>query len=255
MKMCDKSLSLLLLFSKIKKKLTTYFGYILSAAKYKYLCFHVCLVATLCSTLCDPMDSNPPGSTVHGFPRQECWSGMPFPTPGDFSDPGTEPTSPALAGRFSTSESPKKVTAFSKMLKVDKLMKSNPLLLAHLHIQVKGFIKGQHTISYNNVGKLKLDDRIIFHHYKLCSLFKTQIIRKFRWSNSSAVKKASAGTEKQSWLDFIWCQFWICFSSLTTSGESFLGSVFLCISSEKLSKKKSSQQFIQVINSTILKNV
>ena len=115
-----------------------------------------------------------------GFSRQECWSGLPFPTLGDFPGPGTEPTSPALAGRFSTTESPKIVTAFSKMLKVNILMKSNPLLLVHLQIQIKGFIKGQQRVSYNNVGKLKLDDRIIFHHYKLCSLLKNQIIGKFK---------------------------------------------------------------------------
>ena len=39
------------------------------------------------------------------FSRQEYWSGLPFPSSGDFSDPGTEPTSlecPALAGGFFT---------------------------------------------------------------------------------------------------------------------------------------------------------
>ena len=31
---------------------------------------------------CDPMDCSPPGSSVHGiFSRQECWSGLPFPSP------------------------------------------------------------------------------------------------------------------------------------------------------------------------------
>ena len=40
-----------------------------------------------------------------GFPRQEYWSGLPCPPPGDLPDPGIEPTSltsPALAGRFFT---------------------------------------------------------------------------------------------------------------------------------------------------------
>ena len=40
-----------------------------------------------------------------GFSRQEYWSRLPFPPPGDFSDPGIEPVSlafPALAGRFFT---------------------------------------------------------------------------------------------------------------------------------------------------------
>ena len=31
-----------------------------------------------------------------GFPRQEYWSGLPFPSPGDLSDPGIEPRSPTL---------------------------------------------------------------------------------------------------------------------------------------------------------------
>ena len=34
------------------------------------------------------------------FSRQEYWSGWPFPSPGGFPDPGMEPGSPALAGRF-----------------------------------------------------------------------------------------------------------------------------------------------------------
>ena len=31
-----------------------------------------------------------------GFPRQEYWSGLPFPSPGDLPDPGIEPSSPEL---------------------------------------------------------------------------------------------------------------------------------------------------------------
>ena len=40
------------------------------------------------------------------FPRQEYWSGLPFPSPGDLPDPGIKPTSPALAGKFFTTEPP-----------------------------------------------------------------------------------------------------------------------------------------------------
>ena len=43
-----------------------------------------------------------------GFPRQEYLSGLPFPSPGDFPDPGIEPSSPALAGGFFTTEPPGK---------------------------------------------------------------------------------------------------------------------------------------------------
>ena len=43
-----------------------------------------------------------------GFPRQEHWSGSPFPSPGVLPNPGFEPWSPALAGGFFTTEPPGK---------------------------------------------------------------------------------------------------------------------------------------------------
>ena len=46
-----------------------------------------------------------------GFSKQEYWSGLAFPSPGDLPDPGTEPMSPVapvLAGEFFTTEPPKK---------------------------------------------------------------------------------------------------------------------------------------------------
>ena len=39
-----------------------------------------------------------------GFPRQEYWSMLPFPSPGDLPDPGIKPTFPALAGGFFNTE-------------------------------------------------------------------------------------------------------------------------------------------------------
>ena len=39
-----------------------------------------------------------------GFPRQEYWTRLPFPSPGDLPDPGIEPTSPALQGDSLLSE-------------------------------------------------------------------------------------------------------------------------------------------------------
>ena len=43
-----------------------------------------------------------------GFSRQEYWSGLPFPSPGDLPDPGIEPRCPELASGFSTTEPPGK---------------------------------------------------------------------------------------------------------------------------------------------------
>ena len=41
-----------------------------------------------------------------GFSKQEYWSGLPFPSPGDFPDRGFEPMSPALVGGFFTTVPP-----------------------------------------------------------------------------------------------------------------------------------------------------
>ncbi|CAI9167874.1 unnamed protein product [Rangifer tarandus platyrhynchus] len=38
-------------------------------------------IAQSCPTLCNPVDCRSPGSSIHGFPRQEYWSGLPFLSP------------------------------------------------------------------------------------------------------------------------------------------------------------------------------
>ena len=46
----------------------------------------------LCLTLCNPMDYIAHQAPLcMGFSRQEYWSGLPFPPPGDLPDPGIEP--------------------------------------------------------------------------------------------------------------------------------------------------------------------
>ena len=44
-----------------------------------------------------------------GFSREEYWSGLPFPSPGDLPDPGIKPESPALEADALTSEPPGKL--------------------------------------------------------------------------------------------------------------------------------------------------
>ena len=51
------------------------------------------------------------------FSRQEYWSGLPFPSPGDLPDPGIEPGSPALQADSLPSEPPgKPIKASEKVL-------------------------------------------------------------------------------------------------------------------------------------------
>ena len=51
------------------------------------------------------------------FSRQEYWCGLPFPPPGDLPNPQIKPGSPALAGRFSTTEPPGKQTPYTELHK------------------------------------------------------------------------------------------------------------------------------------------
>ena len=55
-------------------------------------------------TICDPMDYSPPGPLSMEFSRQEYYSGLPSPSPGDLPDPGIKPQSPELQGDSLLSE-------------------------------------------------------------------------------------------------------------------------------------------------------
>ena len=70
---------------------------------------------------CSVIDSlRPPWTVAYQAPacmrfsRQEYWSGLPFPSPGDLPDPGIKPMSPALTGGFFTIESPEKPSVKKK---------------------------------------------------------------------------------------------------------------------------------------------
>ena len=58
-------------------------------------------VAQSCPTLCDSVDCK-----SMEFSRQEYWSGLPFPSPGDLPNPGIEPRSPALQADSLPAEPP-----------------------------------------------------------------------------------------------------------------------------------------------------
>ena len=64
------------------------------------------LVAKLYPTLVTPWTVACQAPLCLGFPKQEYWSGLPFPSPGDLPDPGTEPRSPALQMDSLLSEPP-----------------------------------------------------------------------------------------------------------------------------------------------------
>ena len=56
-----------------------------------------------------------------GFSRQEYWSGLPFPSPGDLHNPGIEPVSPALQTDTLLSEPPGKPNQFSSVQSLSRV--------------------------------------------------------------------------------------------------------------------------------------
>ena len=60
------------------------------------MCMHACSVAQVYPTLCNPMYCSPQAPPSMGFTRQEYWNGLPFPSPRDLRNPGTESASPVL---------------------------------------------------------------------------------------------------------------------------------------------------------------
>ena len=62
------------------------------------------LVAQSCVTVCDPVNCSPQAPPSMGFSRQEYWSGLPFPSPGDLPNPGMQPRSVALQVNSVSSE-------------------------------------------------------------------------------------------------------------------------------------------------------
>ena len=60
-----------------------------------------------------------------GFSRQEYWSGLPFPSPGDLPDPGIEPRSPTLQAEALTSEPPGKQEVYRNTILPQEIRKTS----------------------------------------------------------------------------------------------------------------------------------
>ena len=82
-----------------------------------------------------------------GFSRQEYWSRLPFPSPGDLPDPGIKPASPALAGVFFTHEPPgKSLKRWPKLIHIFDLLTSI-LLKKNKQENLQSIIKCIHRIE------------------------------------------------------------------------------------------------------------
>ena len=75
---------------------------------YLPICTVLCLVAQLCLTLCNPMDSSPPGSSVHRILQARILEWVAMPSSREPSNPGIKPRSLALQVDSLLSELPGK---------------------------------------------------------------------------------------------------------------------------------------------------
>ena len=74
-----------------------------------------------------------------GFSRQECWSGLPFPSPGGLPDPGIEPRSLALQADALPSEPPGKGKSLSRVR-----LFATPRTVAYQASQSMGFSRQEY---------------------------------------------------------------------------------------------------------------
>ena len=82
---------------------------------------------------CDFKDCRLLGPLSMEFPRQDYWSGLPFPSPGDLPNPEIKLAFPALAGGFFTTEPPEKHwTALIYFLEAQFLKQLTKQTCAHL---------------------------------------------------------------------------------------------------------------------------
>ena len=67
-----------------------------------------------------------------GFPRQEYWIGLPFPSPGDLPNSGTEPWSPTLLVNFLPSKLPRKAGIYNNKPSLDYIfLYTNGVIKCH----------------------------------------------------------------------------------------------------------------------------
>ena len=92
-------------------------------------------VTQSCPTLCDPWTVAHQAPLSTGFARQEYWSGLPFPSPGDLPDPGIEPRSPTLQADALTSAPPGKPIGVGSLSLLQGIFMTQELNWGLLHFR------------------------------------------------------------------------------------------------------------------------
>ena len=128
-----------------------------------------------------------------GFPRQECWSGLPFPSPGDLPDPGIKPSSPTLACRFFTTKPPEKAlirTLFIYMHHFSSITQSCPTVCDPMSCSMPDLPVNHQLLEFTQTRVHWVSDAIQPSHHPLSSpsppaLNLSQHQCLFKWVSSS----------------------------------------------------------------------
>ena len=136
------------------------------------------------------------------FPRQEYWSGLPFPTPGDFPDRGIEPTSPALAGTLFYCWATREATGIIRFLHKSLVFVH---LLSHVQLFAAPWTAALQaslslTISQSLPKFMSIELVMLSNHLILCCplllpsifpifrVFSNELTIHIRWLNSMMLK-------------------------------------------------------------------
>ena len=129
-----------------------------------------------------------------GFSRQEYWSGLPFPSPGDLPDSGIEPGSPALHADSLPPEPP--VGCIKRVCEASRIEKNLQIIV---NISVYHFIssKEKNVIPYHDIKKTVVE--LSFHSF------------------ATSFKRSPVGSEKMSQSFYMaWGTFHICVADKKT---------------------------------------
>ena len=116
----------------------------------EFVAFYCCgkkkvLVTQSCLTLSTPWTVACQALLSMEFPRQEYWSGLPFPSPGDLPDPGIEPRVPTLQADSLPSEPQ---GSYSILWMHQKLLIDSPVN-GHLGCLLFGVVMNQAAINFH----------------------------------------------------------------------------------------------------------
>ena len=103
-----------------------------------HACVHTKLLR-LCPTLCDPVDHSPAGFSVHGILQARILNWVAFPSPGDLSNPGIKPVSPAVPTLQVDSLPPSHLGKPCMLWRNPKELfgQPNPIYMTHFDVQLK----------------------------------------------------------------------------------------------------------------------